>query len=158
MPEALHLRPATEADAPEISALILGLADFFVDANDRADATAFFDSLSPSALRTFIADPTIDAWIARAGDVLLGVASMKDRRHLYHLFISPEAHGQGIATQLWMRLKARALEQGHRGAFTVNSSMYAVPVYQRFGFVTTSPPQTRHGVRYQPMQLTEGAQ
>ena len=34
---------------------------------------------------------------------------------------------------------------------TVNSSLYAVPVYQRLGFEADSPPQRRNGLDFVPM-------
>jgi hypothetical protein len=42
--------------------------------------------------------------------------------------------------------------------FTVNSSLFAVPVYLRFGFVRAGEQQTRNGVTVQPMVYTKADQ
>jgi GNAT superfamily N-acetyltransferase len=149
------LRPIAAADSVAVSELILGLAAVFLNGADPADAGDFLATLAPAALRDFFTDPAIDAWVALDGDDIVGVASMKDHRHLYHLFVQPQQQGRGIARQLWTQLRTRALAHGWGGIFTVNASLNAVPVYRRLGFAATAAPQTRHGVRYQPMQLTE---
>ncbi len=127
----------------------------FLNGADPAESADFLATLSPAALRDLYADPAIEAWVALDGDDIVGVGSMKDHRHLYHLFVQPQQQGRGIARQLWTQLRSRALAHGNGGVFTVNSSLNAVPVYQRLGFVPTVAPQARHGIRYQPMQLPE---
>ncbi len=80
---------------------------------------------------------------------------------------------QGIARRLWQLAKAHslALQRVAKQAIasttpsettalpispvlpiTVNSSLYAVTVYQRWGFVATASPQTINGVIFVPMQ------
>jgi len=154
-PAPVTLRPATAADCAAVSALILGLAEVFLNGADPADATGFLSTLTPAALQDFFADPAIDAWVALDGGDVVGIASMKEHRHLYHLFVQPHQQGRGVARRLWDRLRTRALAGGNTGVFTVNASLNAVPVYRHLGFVTVDAPQARHGVRYQPMQLTE---
>ena len=53
-------------------------------------------------------------------------------------------------------VEAAALQAGNPGKFTVNSSLNAVPVYQRFGFVANGPVVQKHGIAFQPMLLQLG--
>ncbi|UUZ49196.1 GNAT family N-acetyltransferase [Massilia sp. B-10] len=41
--------------------------------------------------------------------------------------------------------------------FTVNSSNYAVPVYEALGFVRTMPKLSRNGIEFNPMQTERRA-
>jgi predicted GNAT family N-acyltransferase len=49
---------------------------------------------------------------------------------------------------LWRTLLARTSAP----EVTVNASVYAAPVYARWGFVATQPPQQRMGLAYVPMR------
>jgi|SRR6516162_297413 predicted GNAT family N-acyltransferase len=94
------------------------------------------------------------ALLATAKRKIVGVIEIRNNRHVSLLFVAPEFHGQKIATQLWHRAfrKSRAADATVR-EFTVNSSPYAVPIYEKFGFRQTSPEQTHNGLRFVPMNL-----
>lgn len=51
------------------------------------------------------------------------------------LLVDPKYQGLGLARKHWEILRDHALRAGNRGVFIVNSSLVAVPIYQRFGFV-----------------------
>jgi GNAT superfamily N-acetyltransferase len=61
--------------------------------------------------------------------------------------------GVGLGRRLWERLRDHALRSGNPGLFKVNSSINAVPVYERFGFVIAAPRVERFGGDYVPMIL-----
>jgi GNAT superfamily N-acetyltransferase len=65
---------------------------------------------------------------------LAGIVAIRDGKHLYHLFVASKFHRSGIGSFLWAHAKTRALENGNTDGFTVNSTPFAVPVYERFGF------------------------
>jgi hypothetical protein len=50
--------------------------------------------------------------------------------------------------------RREAVARGGPGQFTVNSSNYAVPVYEAFGFVRTAPTQCLKGLYFNPMRYT----
>ena len=83
---------------------------------------------------------------------LVGVAAIRDNQHCYHLFVAPEYHKKGIAGLLWQYLKAEAVATG-TVSFTVNSSIYAVPVYEKFGFNETQGLQMVNDIRFVSMAL-----
>ena len=85
------------------------------------------------------------------GDIL-GFIGIRDRSHLFHLFVSKDHQGKGISRRLWNNALRVASEQSDALAFTVNSSLNAVPVYRRFGFAETAPVVEKHGVAFLPMR------
>ena len=60
-----------------------------------------------------------------------------------------------MARELWQLAKEQAVRAGNPGRFTVNSSLGAMPVYERFGFVSSEPTVAKHGIAFQPMLLIE---
>ncbi|MCH8529481.1 MAG: GNAT family N-acetyltransferase [Saccharospirillum sp.] len=80
---------------------------------------------------------------------IVGYLAIKGGSHLYHLFVSEAHQGKGIAKQLWMA----AIEGSPVKCFTLRSSLYAVPVYKRFGFEESGPAGLKDGISFQPMEL-----
>ena len=67
--------------------------------------------------------------------------------------MSERFQGKGVARRLWEVAKAVSLDAGNPGVFTVNSSRYAVGLYETFGFVGQSEAIDRSGVIFIPMKL-----
>lgn len=153
MNNSVTIRLATENNAEAIAALIRRVSHYFLSDPSGAGAEGFLASLSPTAVAGYIADPGFRYIAAFVGDQLVGVAALRDDRHIYHLFVSPEHHRRGIATRLWLDLASRALAAGNTAGFTVNASIFAVPVYARWGFVATAAPQDKNGISFQAMHL-----
>lgn len=147
MPELI--RPATPADSEAIAALIGSLTHYFVADGSAPAAQPFLATFSPAAIAGLLCDGDYLCLCAEEQGQLLGVVTLHRPAHLHHLFVTPAAHGRGIARQLWQALKSH-LDPAM--PVTVNSSEYAVPVYQRLGFTPTAGAQQRNGVRYVPMQ------
>jgi GNAT superfamily N-acetyltransferase len=145
------IRRAEVADAPAISALIAGLAHHFTLHPDGRGAERFFAGVTPEAIAGCIGDPTIDYRVAEAEGVLVGAASLRDGAHLYHLFVAGTHHGHGLGRRLWETLRDAAPDP--RGAFTVNASPNALPVYAAFGFAPTGARSEANGIAYVPMRL-----
>jgi predicted GNAT family N-acyltransferase len=53
---------------------------------------------------------------------------------------------------LWERALCELGAPGSEGAFTVNSSLSAVPIYQAFGFAPAGSLQSVHGISFLPMR------
>jgi len=56
--------------------------------------------------------------------------------HLMHFFLIKALHGQGYGTVMWNFIEAKIKRQSVH-SITVNSSFYAQPIYEKFGFVVT---------------------
>ena len=147
MSETLVIRAASVADAEAISALVTPLARYLRDPDTGTQAHAFNATLTPESFAERLADTEFTHFVAEDAGSLVGMIAMRDGSHLHHLFVSRTALRRGIARQLWVQ----ALRQFGRREYTVNSSVIAVPVYEKFGFVAKLPPQTVKGVRFVPM-------
>jgi GNAT superfamily N-acetyltransferase len=160
-PAAVTFREASPDDAEAISALIVSLADrFLADPDDRAAAEPFFAAHGPEALRRTLSDDRFRYRVAEAGAdeedrEVVGVVGVRDGSHLLHLFVAERHHRRGIAGRLWALAKAETLAAGNPGRFTVNSSLGALPVYERFGFVVAGEEVRKDGVAFVPMVLDE---
>jgi RimJ/RimL family protein N-acetyltransferase len=133
------LRPATLADAHSISRLLNQLSYTYLRAPTPAQALAFLETISEPAIRALLARTDVDYVVAEAPAIggLAGAAGMQAGGQLLHLFIHPAYQGHGWGRRLWQTLKEHAIGSGHAGAFTVYSSLNAVPIYQRFGFAVS---------------------
>lgn len=157
----LTFRSATVADCRAISCLLQRCAERFLLADFSSQGQALLcDSFQASAIADYLhqgMDYRLAFAETAAGPQLVGVIALKRPCHLYHLFVEPNWHGQGIARQLLAELWPTVLawaQQSQLPELTVNSSLYAAPVYLGWGFVADSPPRERNGVIDQPMRLS----
>lgn len=79
---------------------------------------------------------------------LVGVLCMRAPQHIGGFFVRADYHRRGIGRALFEVMRQDYPVQ----VFTVHSSPYAVPVYERLGFVATAAEQVTDGLRYTPMQ------
>jgi len=151
------LRPATPDDAPRIAQLIASLRSQLTFDAQADGSREFLVSMEAPALRANLEAPNFSHFVAEQDGELLGVIAVRDRSHLFHLFVAAQRQGQGLSRKLWNLARLHAEAQGASGEFTVNSSPFARAVYERFGFRATAPPTTKHGVTYVPMRLEKDA-
>lgn len=151
MAAACELRRAQAGDAIAISALIRQFTREFTVSADGSGAEQFLASVSAEAESGYISDPRYCYINAFSGEVLAGFIAMRDRSHLFHLFVAPQFQRQGLARRLWHAAQASAPESQ---AFTVNSSPSALPAYQRLGFAPAGAQVEMHGIRFVPMRLS----
>lgn len=92
--------------------------------------------------------------LAFLGNVLVGVATMRDDHHLVHFFVSTRYQGRGIAKRLWQRARQDAVRRAGTRIFTLNATRCAVPVYLHLGFRADGPERpSPNGVLSTPMSL-----
>lgn len=115
-------------------------------------AAAFLESLKAPAVAARLTAPNYVHFIAESGVDLRGYISLRDGRHLYHLFVKPGFQGQGIGRLLWQQVLAITGQQ----AITVNSSLPAVPVYRSFGFASAGEPQLDRVPPFVPLVYAGG--
>jgi len=149
----LVIRNAHIEEAQLISDLILNVAHYFSPGQVGDVAAWFLDSVAPRAIGDYINDPGYNYLVAYAGQDLVGVIAVRDTTHIYHLFVAPEVHRQGVAARLWARARSDALRAGNNEGFFVRSSEYAVPVYLRFGFRVVGERSEKDGLVFVPMRL-----
>lgn len=155
----LAIRNALPADAQNISALIHGEAHYCTINPFGEDAEHFFSTITPEAIAGYISNPNFIYLLGFIEVELAGGSSSPRRKAplplVRRLQISPRS---GIASYLRECAKTRALESGNTEGFTVNSTPFAVPVYEQFGFQIQGARVEDKGVTFIPMKLPRHVQ
>jgi len=148
------IRPASLSDAAAISALLQDLTRRFIAPDCTGEGAALLlQAMSESAIAGYIQQPNFDYLLGEMNAELVAVVATRDNSHLYHLFVASHCQGKGYAAKLFAEAKARCLQRADTKIFTVNSSLYALPVYQHLGFVAVGGQRDTQGIRDVPMQL-----
>lgn len=148
------IRPLEEADLPACARLLRASAsEFIVHESTPEGASTFLRENDEAGLRGYVQAGHV-YHVAQDGAALAGFVAVRANSHLFHLFVDKRWHGRGLSRQLWSVARREALGRGGPGSFTVNSSNYAVPVYEAFGFVRVAPMQCVKGLYFNPMRYT----
>ena len=147
------IRPLVNQDIPALAGLLRELAcEYIVHESTLEGASTFLAENDEMGVRGFLARGHV-YHVAVIDGELAGFVAVRDRSHLFHLFVGKRWHRQGLARALWNTARAAAVGAGGDGVFTVNSSNFAVPVYESFGFVRVAPTQCVKGLYFNPMRL-----
>lgn len=90
--------------------------------------------------------------VAKSQDKLAGMIEVKGDSHISMLYVDRAFHRKGIAKILVKQALERiSSEKNISGDITVNSSRYAVPFYERLGFLQFEEEKSIYGVIHIPM-------
>ncbi len=148
-----HIRFATPLDAEPISALLKESSVFFLASQDDAHAAAYFAHTSPPRLRENIAMRDRAFLVAEVDGEFAAFIALKDWRHIVQFFVAPRFQKLGVGAALWARALAEIRRQGPPQDITVRTTVFAVPVFGRFGFEITGERTTQKGMTFVPMVL-----
>lgn len=146
---ALEFREGGEEDAAAIQALLYATIPMVIANPEDPAAAVFMESLGLPAIKARLGDPRYRNLVATRHGKLVGYIATRDDSHIYHLFVDPALHRQGIARALWNEL----LRRRGNGPCTVNASPAAVPVYRAFGFLEDGNPQLHRCPPFVPMRF-----
>jgi GNAT superfamily N-acetyltransferase len=154
----MSMRRASKEDAQQIKDLVSSLSYFYMSDLNFALPAWFSTSLELAQFEDRLENDRFTNIIYELDNDIIGYISMKDNSHLYHLFVVGEAspvenrhhQGKGIARQLWSAVKRICPSS----KYTVRSSIYAVPIYQKFGFALSGVVSEKDGIQYQPMEFS----
>jgi GNAT superfamily N-acetyltransferase len=146
----MEIRPATPADVEVMSRLAQALVTEYISPDlSPTAAVMLYRSMGADAIAQAMAT-TVRYHVATIAADIVGLIGIQNHRHVYHLFVAATHHRQGIARALWQTAVAQGLAAGNSGEFTVNSSRYAQPVYEKLGFVQSGAAPS-HGIVSVPM-------
>lgn len=149
----MNIRRGEPDDSPAIAGLIASFQPLLTVNHGGAGAEDYLASVSEAAVRAYLSSPRYCYRVLEQDSTLVGFIALRDETHLFHLFVAAAHQRQGCARALWHAALAELHPGGPPRAFTVNSSLNAVPVYTSFGFVAVGQPVQTHGVVFQPMRL-----
>lgn len=148
----MHIRPLADADIPAVAAMLHALAsEFILHETAPEQAAAFLRDNSADGIRAHLARGFV-YHVAVDEGVVAGFIGMRERQHLFHLFVGKQWQRLGLARRLWDAGRDAAIAAGGAPPFTVNASTYVVDAYLRLGFVATGAMQVKNGIRFTPMQ------
>jgi ribosomal protein S18 acetylase RimI-like enzyme len=148
----MRIRSLSPDDIPAAAALLGRAAgEFILHESTPEDGARFLAEQGEEGMRRFLASGFV-YHVAEVAGALAGFIAIRERSHVYSLYVDARFHRRGIARRLWDAARTAAIGPGHPGAFTVNASNHAVPFYAALGFVPTAPMQVGI-VRYNPMRL-----
>lgn len=145
----MSIRLASYNDVDAIKALVTSLSRFYLKEQESTLPTWFLESLSTAAFLKRMDDSANLNWVFECEGRVLAYLALKDGRHLYHLFVAETHQGQGIARMLW----EHALSQCTSASITVRSSLFAVPVYKKLGFIENGPKGEKDGIEFQALEF-----
>ena len=145
----MNIRKAKEDDAEQIKELVSGLSHFYLSASEESLPEWLLSSLELKEFKSRLKNNEFTNLVSERNGSIIGYISIKNKNYIYHLFVSQDHQRKGIAKKLWK--KAKNLCQS--STYTVRSSLYAVPVYENFGFTKSKEIETKDNLQFQTMEL-----
>lgn len=146
----MQIRIATESDAERISAqLVKSAIAFFALDFTLPGLSLYLDGLDPAVIRDRIVEGT-KFHLAEIDGMLAGICALKAGSQLLYLDTHRDYFKLGIAKSLWSCALIGVKRSGNIEV-KANASHYAVPAFERLGFLRIAPPQTVNGIVFNPM-------
>jgi hypothetical protein len=93
-------------------------------------------------------------FIAKDDDAIAGYIEIRGNEHVSLMFVDKSRHKKGICRELFYLATTECLTRNpDLKSITVNSSPFAVIVYEHLGFYATDAEQEKNGIRYVPMSF-----
>ncbi len=152
--DALTYRLMNPTDVQDVSEFVLRVFNDLIAPEYPPEGIQEFQRyVQPSALLAR-SQANHFSFISLVQSCVVGMIEVKDYSHISLLFVAQEYHSRGIARTLWHK----ALQVCHRNEpglsqFSVNSSCYAVPFYEKLGFSPIGGKQVKNGITFVPMIL-----
>lgn len=140
-----YIRKARKDDAAHLSRLVHQLNHFIF--NEHAPQW-FLDTITKEAFEARILSCEYQHFVYIIENKMVGFIALHNQTKLYHLFVDVKFQGQKIAKKLWEFVKDELVIE----TMEVNSSVYAIKVYESFGFVKEDEIKNHMGMDYLPMK------
>ena len=111
----------------------------------------FQNYIEYSSIKRLMENSEMMMWGCFHNGKIIGMIATRQSNHISLLFVDKKYHRQGIARTLYKKLIEYA-ENDDYSEISVHSSLYAVEMYKRLGFVATDTEQQKNGIRFVPMK------
>lgn len=147
--KSVHIRVAEKNDVVQISNLVASLSHFYLK-NPKHELPEWFDqTLTTSSFSKRVEGSDYSNFVYEKEGEIIGYIAMKENSHLFHLFVSEKHQGKGLSRKLWEFATSVCVSN----VYTVRSSLYAIQVYKKFGFIESDVAGEKDGIGFQPMEL-----
>ena len=150
----IAIRPATEADVPAMSRVMIASITELCHADHRGDAAViarWTANKVPESVARWVAHPDLVMLVAVVDDQIAAVGSLNHPDEIGLNYVAPEFRFRGIS-----RAMVEALEQAMRqqGATvgTLTSTQTAHAFYRALGWEDSGPPDLGHNIPGYPMR------
>lgn len=149
------IRKARLMDSKALAKLVYSLSHFYLQNDTDQLPDWFIKPLTEKAFNARLLSENYTTLLCELDGKIVGYVSMRAGNHLHHLFVDVDHHGKGIARHLWQAI----MELCPSEEYFLRSSIYAVPVYEKFGFEVSGDVSEKEGIQFQPMSMavTEAA-
>ena len=144
----MNIRKASKKDAEKISNLVTSLSNYFLTTGQKELPRWFSDTLTKSEFENRLNNNEYLNFVYETQNNIIAYISISTTGHLYHLFVSEKYQRKGISRKLWSKI----LTECKLSKYTVRSSLYAVPIYKKFGFQESDKIGEKDGIEFQPME------
>ncbi len=139
-----QIREVNIKDSEDLSKLSNSLLSFIFEKNAPQ---WFVDELSVKSFEDRIADDVYEDFVYIMDKKIVGILTIKDKNQIFHLFVDAKYHKRGIAKKLWEFTKTNYKIKNMK----VNASLYAIKIYESFGFIKSGEEKFFKELKYQPM-------
>ena len=140
------IRKATRADTNSIVDVIAPYVDQVI-ANEEGRSR-----FKPEVIRTIFDRQDIHYFVGELEQQVVGIVAYMQPAHLMHFFVKETHLKLGLGRQLWDFIEQKIQDEiVNIEKVTVNSSLYAQKIYEKFGFVVTGDVAEKWGIRFIPM-------
>jgi predicted acetyltransferase len=147
------IKKVTNQDLKPALDLVNKVFSEFVVRDYSQQGQSTFESYLKSKLQEVTADLNSGSkkiWAYYQSDEIIGVIATQNTSHITLMFVDKKHHRKGIARQL-LGIVLEELKTKNISQVTVNSSPYAVKVYEQLSFVKTAAQQENDGIIFIPM-------
>ena len=152
----VKIRKAKISDTQILSQLVISLSHYYLSDKTNQLPNWLVDSFTEKQFLARINSPEYVHFVAEVNNRIIGFIVIKQPNHLYHLFVHECYHGQGIGRQLW-QYAYHKLQLDSQKNIIVRASLYAVPIYERFGFIRADNILEKDGLKFLPMQKNQNS-
>ncbi len=157
MENAVSFREMKFGEEKAVSDLVVRTFNEFIAPGYSSEGVEeFLSYVKPESLRRIAQEGRLFL-VAVMKDEIVGVITMGVRNRVNHIiffFVDARYHRRGIARELLQRaLEIRRGCDPTMSEVTVNSSPYAVRIYEKLGFQKLGPERVENGIRFTPMVL-----
>lgn len=145
----IFIEPMSDDEAPIVEKLTKKVFDLYIGSDYVQEGIeAFYDFIAYKNIIDRLYNQLHTIFVAKdiENQKIVGIIETRDNNHICLLFVDPKYHRMGIAKQLF----SEAFKNSE-GSLTVNSSPYAVTIYERLGFSKISGELIKNGITYIPM-------
>ena len=147
----MKIRDMAHGEEPTVFALVMHSFDDLVRPDFSENGAAEFIR----AARCFVFERPVGhrLSVAERDGRIVGMIDVRDLSHVCLFFVEPDLRGTGVGRALLgAAIESSWPDVERPRTLTVNSSPWAVKVYERLGFAATGPAGEQNGIRFVPME------